>query len=217
MDSERLIATVAGEGESSFRLFALLRQARSASDGLSDPDPVAGAPGLSGRFAGCNRLPPPLQTIAGGIPAESERARFATNMALVSRIYFNAVFGALGGLLGWMLFGVFGDKNAADSAVTHQLLMGGALIGGAIGYFIVSVEAIRDRSLIRFVRLASYGVVLGLLGGALGILIGDWVNYLLIKWLGASRENTFLHLLGTMFARGLGWMFLGVAVGFSEG
>ena len=29
-------------------------------------------------------------------------------MALMSRIYFNAVFGALGGLLGWMLFSVFG-------------------------------------------------------------------------------------------------------------
>ena len=28
-------------------------------------------------------------------------------MALLTRIYFNAVFGALGGLLGWLLFGVF--------------------------------------------------------------------------------------------------------------
>src|SRR5207237_532084 len=26
-----------------------------------------------------------------------------------------------------------------------------------------------------------------------------------------------LHLVGTMFARGLGWMFLGIAVGLSEG
>jgi hypothetical protein len=145
------------------------------------------------------------------------------NMALVSRIYFNAVFGALGGLLGWMLFGVFGDKSAADSErfwgspVFWQLLRGGALIGGAIGYFVVSVEAIRDRSLIRFVRLASYGVVLGLVGGALGILIGDWVNFLLVGKLGASRQETVRHLLGTMFARGLGWMLLGLAVGLSEG
>jgi hypothetical protein len=138
-------------------------------------------------------------------------------MALVSRIYFNAVFGALGGLLGWMLFGIFGDKNAPGDQVTRQLLLGGALIGGAIGYFVVSVEAIRDRSLLRFVRLASYGVLLGILGGAVGIVLGDWVNYLLVKWIGASREGSLLHLLGTMFARGLGWMFLGVTVGFSEG
>jgi hypothetical protein len=144
-------------------------------------------------------------------------------MALFSRIYFNAVFGALGGLLGWMLFGVFGDKSVADSdrfwfsPVFWQLLGGGALIGGSIGYFVVSVEAIRDRSLLRFVRLAAYGVVLGALGGAAGILIGEGVNYLLVGWMGASRERPVLHLLEAMFARGLGWMFLGVAVGFSEG
>ncbi len=64
-------------------------------------------------------------------------------MALLVRIYFNAVFGALGGLLGWMLFGIFGDKSF--SSVVQQLL-GGAFIGGLIGYFVVSVEAIRDRS-----------------------------------------------------------------------
>ncbi len=144
-------------------------------------------------------------------------------MALLSRIYFNAVFGALGGLLGWMLFGVFGDKNVPDSErflfspVFWQLAGGGALIGGAIGYFVVSVEAIRDRSLLRFVRLAAYGVVLGMVGGAFGILIGEGVNFQLIKWIGASREHPVLHLLGAMFARGLGWLFLGVTVGFSEG
>ena len=52
-------------------------------------------------------------------------------MALLVRIYFNAVFGALGGLLGWLLFGVFGQKSAPD--VTGQMLLGGALIGGVIG------------------------------------------------------------------------------------
>lgn len=144
-------------------------------------------------------------------------------MALFSRIYFNAVFGALGGLLGWMLFGVFGDPSVPTSdhfwfsAFFWQLLIGGALIGGAIGYFVVSVEAIRDRSLIRFVRLAAYGVLLGAAGGSAGILIGEGVNYLLSGWIGASRQHPLLHLLGAMFARGLGWMFLGVAVGFSEG
>ena len=30
---------------------------------------------------------------------------------LLSRVYFNAVYGALGGLLGWLLFGVYGEKN----------------------------------------------------------------------------------------------------------
>jgi MFS family permease len=132
-------------------------------------------------------------------------------MALLVRIYFNAVFGALGGLLGWMLFGVFGDKLAPVESLTTQMLLGGAFIGGAIGYFVVSVDAIRDRNPVRFARLAAYGVVLGAAGGAAGMLIGDWVNFRLVGAMGARQ------LLGAMLARGLGWTFLGVAVGLSEG
>jgi hypothetical protein len=134
-------------------------------------------------------------------------------MALLVRIYFNAVFGALGGLLGWMLFGVFGDSRSEDT--TFQMLLGGALIGGAIGYFVVSVEAIRDRSLVRFSRLACYGVLLGAAGGALGMWAGDLINREMVSRLGSER--TGWPLIGTMLARGLGWMFLGMVVGVSEG
>jgi hypothetical protein len=136
-------------------------------------------------------------------------------MPLLLRVYYNAVFGALGGLLGWMLYGVFGDKNpGSDSAFlffTRQDMnsfLGGALIGGAIGLLIVSVEAIRDGALVRFARLASYGVVLGAVGGALGMYIGDQVNYLLVK-----SDNALVAIL----ARGIGWTFLGISIGMSEG
>jgi hypothetical protein len=134
-------------------------------------------------------------------------------MALVTRIYFNAVFGALGGLLGWLLFGVFGDPGTSER---RQWLLGGAVIGGSIGYFVVAVEAIRDRSLVRFCRLASYGVVIGAIGGALGMWLGETVNYALVGQIGARRDS-LLPFLGTMAARGLGWMLLGVAIGVSEG
>src|SRR5262245_26405655 len=109
-------------------------------------------------------------------------------MQLLSRIYYNAVFGALGGLLGWMLFGVFGDRTPNPDTVFLFLsgedlnsLLGGAIIGGVIGYFVVSVEAIRDRALVKFARLASYGAVLGAIGGALGMYLGDKVNSALIR------------------------------------
>jgi hypothetical protein len=141
-------------------------------------------------------------------------------MALLVRIYFNAVFGALGGLLSWMLFGIFGNKNPSN--LTQELLsqlLGGALIGGFVGYFVVSVEAIRDRSLLRFCRLASYGLVLGALGGLLGMYIGEQVNYYLvgglISWRGGQYSG--LRVAGEVLSRGLGWLFLGVAVGLSEG
>jgi pSer/pThr/pTyr-binding forkhead associated (FHA) protein len=137
-------------------------------------------------------------------------------MALLARIYFNAVFGALGGLLGWMLFGIFGDKTS--SSPTQQLL-GGACIGGFIGYFVVSVEAIRDRSLLRFCRQACYGVLLGAAGGALGLWIGEEVNYYLVERLLGWQEGraAALRMVGEVLSRGLGWMFLGVAVGLGEG
>ena len=104
-------------------------------------------------------------------------------MGLLSRIYYNAVFGALGGLVGWLLFSVFGLRNPDDQTpilghaswptqVDVQNLVGGALIGGAIGYLVVASEAIRDRALVRFVRLASYGLVLSAIGGAIGLEAG---------------------------------------------
>jgi hypothetical protein len=162
-------------------------------------------------------------------------------MALLTRIYFNAVFGALGGLLGWMLFSIFdanltqqlthlltsGDQSletqqqVGDVAKRLSLFVGGGFIGGAVGYFVVSVEAIRDRSLLRFFRLASYGVVLGAIGGACGIVLGNEVNFWLTKAIGYQRDSGaarfVLHLLGTMLSRGLGWTFLGLAIGASEG
>jgi hypothetical protein len=130
-------------------------------------------------------------------------------MALWSRIYYNAVYGGLGGLLGWMLFGVFGNRQTADSSL--NLLLGGAILGVSIGFFVVGVEAIRDQSLVRFARLASYGVLLSWVGGALGMWLGDQVNY------GINSVFKTDFILLTMPARGLGWSLLGLAIGASEG
>jgi type III secretion system (T3SS) inner membrane Yop/YscD-like protein len=140
-------------------------------------------------------------------------------MPFLLRIYYNAVFGALGGLLGWMLFGVFGDKNPSSEREVFlfftpedlNTFLGGAVIGGIIGFFVVSVEAIRDGAMVRFARLASYGLLLGALGGAVGMYVGDLVNALLLKSLGMDAW------LMEMVARGIGWTFLGISIGASEG
>src|SRR4051794_29779662 len=137
-------------------------------------------------------------------------------MGLLTKVYFNAVFGALGGLLGWVLCSTFGNPKASEDAVTRQLLQDGALIGAGIGYLVVSVEAIRDRSWLRFVRQASYGVVLGAVGGAVGMFLAERVNYALVGGIGAIRGSTIKFLL-TVVTRGLGFLFLGMAVGLSEG
>src|SRR5262249_12587232 len=77
-------------------------------------------------------------------------------------------------------------------------------------------EALRDRSLVRFSRLAAYGLVLGAAGGALGMLVGEQVNELIATKIGGDRGGAG-YVIGGMFARGLGWMLLGLAVGVSEG
>ncbi len=136
-------------------------------------------------------------------------------VALLGRIYYNAVFGGLGGLLGWMLFGVFGDKNPTEETRWSQDLLLGIIVGGLIAYLVVSVEAIRDRSLARFARLSTYGVLLGALGGGLGALLGDGIkDFLTYRF---NIENGLLQIVLSMLGFGIGWTFLGVAVGTSEG
>jgi len=133
-------------------------------------------------------------------------------MGRLLHVYFNALFGGLGGLLGWMLFG---ELISPTWDWWTQALLGGVLIGALIGYFVVSVDAILDRSLVRFARYAAYGSVLGGAGGALGFWVGDWVNYLLVSTAGA--EATLLVQITSVLARGFGWMLFGLAVGVSEG
>lgn len=137
-------------------------------------------------------------------------------MGLVTRVYFNAVFGGLGGLLGWALFSIFGDPTTKNP--TLQFVFDGAFIGGGIGYFVVSVEAIRDRSWPRFVRLASVGVLLGAVGGAVGLVLGDLLNYLFVlASRSAFRQDNALEVALDVVSRGLGFLVLGLAVGASEG
>ncbi len=138
-------------------------------------------------------------------------------MALLIRIYYNAVFGALGGLIGWMLYGVFGDKNPTSDVEQFQNILVGVILGGMIAFWVVSVDAIRDRSLARFARYSSYGILLGALGGALGALMGENIKYIFDKTFELGSQTGWARVGPTMVARGIGWIFLGVAVGMSEG
>ncbi len=133
-------------------------------------------------------------------------------MGRVLSIYFNAVFGALGGLLGWLIFSEFVSKHWAW---WQSALANGAIVGAMIGYFVVSADAILDRAFTRFGRYAAYGVAMGAVGGAVGCWLGDWVNYGVIS--GALSERGSQGLVLPVAARGLGWMVLGLAVGASGG
>jgi hypothetical protein len=135
------------------------------------------------------------------------------------RIYFNAVFGGLGGLLGWLMVGEFMADQVRDVTWDPTLPpIIGAIIGAFIGYFVVSVEAILDRSLLRFCRHAAVGVILGGVGGALGNWIGEGLNHYLQEK--AVQQSAWLlehKFLVSLLTRGLGWAVFGFLVGISEG
>jgi hypothetical protein len=47
------------------------------------------------------------------------------------------------------------------------------------------------------------------------MMVGDWVNYVLVP--NPSQATPIGRLVGSVLARGLGWIFLGLAIGMSEG
>jgi hypothetical protein len=59
----------------------------------------------------------------------------------------------------------------------------------------------------------------GAVGGAVGLLLGDLVNYGLVTAIRAAlkQDNSSVEFLLAVVARGLGFLFLGLAVGGSEG
>jgi len=116
------------------------------------------------------------------------------------QIYYNAVFGALGGLSGWFLVGLF------PTGEWHILLaytLVGAGVGVCVGGMIGAVTGlVVQRSLPRALIGAVLGGLVGLVSGTLGLLSG---------------EGFFLWLGGGILGRTLGWMFFGLLLGLGDG
>jgi hypothetical protein len=120
------------------------------------------------------------------------------------QIYFNAVLGGIGGLLGWMVVTLLGsliDMNNWNIYVRH--LINGPLYGVCIGFAIGSTEGlIASRSLRRLLHGGLYGAGLGALGGINGLLLGEFI---------------FQTFGGGIWARAVGWAVFGAFIGTSDG
>ena len=120
------------------------------------------------------------------------------------RIYYNALFGALGGLISWLLIGLFLniDTSRLLMLFVKDALLGatvGICIGGAIG----AVDGVTvSRSWRRLSRGVLLGSVIGLIGGLIGLVIGE----LIFKFAG-----------GGVWPRAIGWAIFGFLVGTGEG
>lgn len=116
------------------------------------------------------------------------------------QIYYNAIFGAIGGLLGWLLLG---SVSTGSWKILAAYAFVGAGVGLAIGALTGMVEgAVIKRSPRRAVIGAALGAAAGLASGVLGLLIG---------------EGVFLLIGGGIIGRALGWLLLGLFLGIGEG
>jgi hypothetical protein len=116
------------------------------------------------------------------------------------QIYYNAIFGALGGLLAWMIVGLIQTGK-------WNIHLANGFTGGGVGLFIgVALGIVEGLVIKRSFRSTILGALgggsAGLLSGMVGLLLGGFV-FLLIK--------------GGLIARMIGWMTLGLFLGLGQG
>lgn len=116
------------------------------------------------------------------------------------QIYYNALFGAIGGFLGWLLVGSFPTQ-------TWNIWLASAFIGAGVGLCIgLAVGAVEGVIVKHSVKQASWGALrgagIGLLSGMIGLIVGEII---------------FLTIKGGLLARALGWMVFGLMLGLGQG
>lgn len=120
------------------------------------------------------------------------------------RLYYNALFGALGGLISWLLIGLFLNFETSNMSM---LLLKDALLGATVGVWIGGALGMVDgltirRSLRRVVVGLLLGAFIGLVGGLVGLLIGEMI---------------FGLTGGGVWSRAIGWALFGLLVGTGPG
>jgi hypothetical protein len=116
------------------------------------------------------------------------------------RTYFYAIFGAIGGLIGWQMSDYLGLSFITNLYLSEAVV--GALIGFVIGLFIGITEGLLTQNFVQALRAGLFSALLGLIAGAIGLPLSEF----LFQAVGAG-------LLG----RALGWGVFGLLLGLAEG
>lgn len=116
------------------------------------------------------------------------------------RSYYYAVFGAMGGLIGWCLSNLLG-LSFTPSLFLSEAIVGG-LIGMCVGLLLGAAEGLVTLNLPHALRAGAPGALLGLIAGAVGLPLGE----------------IFFQSIGTGLAgRAFGWALFGALLGLAEG
>jgi hypothetical protein len=116
------------------------------------------------------------------------------------RTYYYAVFGAIGGLIGWQISNLLGLSFISNIYLSEAIV--GALVGCSIGLLIGIVEGVLTRNLFQAGRSGLFCGLLGLVAGAIGLPLSEWM----FQTVGAGIAG-----------RVLGWGLFGLMIGVSEG
>lgn len=115
------------------------------------------------------------------------------------QVYYSALFGALGGLLGWWAVGSVATQTWG---VWVAALAVGAGLGAALGSLVAAADgAMVKRKPARAIRDGILGGLAGLAAGALGML---------------AAQATFFALQGGWEGRAISWMLLGGLIGAGD-
>ncbi len=116
------------------------------------------------------------------------------------RTYYYAVFGAIGGLIGWQVSNLLGLSFTANIYLSEAAV--GALLGLCIGVLIGIAEGMMTWNIIQAARSGCISGLLGAIAGAIGLPLSEWL----------------FQSVGAGFAgRVLGWGVFGLLIGVAEG
>jgi hypothetical protein len=116
------------------------------------------------------------------------------------RLYYYAVLGAMGGLIGWQASNIVGLSFWSNFYLS-EIVVGG-LIGLSIGALIGLAEGFFTRNLLQILKSGLFSGGLGFLGGAVGLPVAEG----LFQFLGAGA-----------WSRAIGWAIFGLLIGSAFG
>ncbi len=116
------------------------------------------------------------------------------------RTYYSAVFGAIGGLIGWQASNLLGLSFIRSIYLSEAIV--GALVGLSIGLLIGVAEGVLTRNFVQVLKSGGFNYLLGAVAGAIGLPISEF----LFQLVGAG-----------MIGRALGWGIFGLLLGLAQG
>ncbi len=116
------------------------------------------------------------------------------------RTYYYALFGAIGGLVGWQISNLLGLSFFPNIYLSEAVV--GALVGLSIGLLTGITEGVMTLNLVQAGKSGLLSGLLGLVAGAIGLPLSEW----LFQAVGAG-----------MIGRAIGWGLFGLLIGLAEG